>query len=627
MFKACILACTFLMGLTMSPHNTGTQWIMPSQLWSLEQAQTNLLEADEFYTETLPQMLGEDFHPKGEYKTPFFALPPHFHPFSNDPLVSSVWELCTGTLAQLKVGQYETQSPCLASKITEEFKGNQIHYHVTLKDDIYWNPIDIDRLNLKESQLSDCEKIPVTSKDFKLYVDMIKNPHVDMSKAVSLRSVYEELKEVRVIDQKNFVVVWEFKSAPLYTAKLLTGQLKPIPAHIYLYWPNGKPMIQEGEDVANHYAYAKHFCNHWARFTIVSCGPWIFNTFNQKELILERNPHYHNRYAALMEKMIFIFKPNTTSAWQSFKGGNVTSCYLTPFQLKDYDEFMSRYLLSDSNFGVKKLEFFSKIYYFIGWNNQSPLFEAEKVRKAFTLAINREKILEHFLQNKGSPITGPFMPGSMAYDSSVQPLPYDPELAIKLLEEEGWYTNELFGIRQKNVGNKKYLLRVHLSYFIQNELAQSICQYIANNLKKIGAECILQGLDYTEFMDRYKIKNFDAVFMGWVMTAPPENLWPSWHSSEADKVASSNIVGFKDKEVDRLIEELKYCSDLEKRKELYHRAHQRIHALQPYTFLYVPKQILVYRKELQNVFIPKNNPELISEATIEEPCPKIFYMD
>ncbi len=585
-------------------------------------SKNNLLEIDEFYQSTLPKILGENFTPQGEYKISFFAYPNHFHPFSNDPLVSSLWELCSGSLSQLKVGQYETMSPCLAKTIVEEVKGNQVLYHVTLDENAFWCDVDLEQFGFKDVDVAHFQKTPVTSADFKLYIDSIKNPYVDLPKAVSLRGRYQNLKTIEIIDSKQFTVVWEFDKQAPYGTKYLTGQLKPIPAHVFEYWPNGKKIVSESYQDKSNYIFAKHFCNHWAKNLIFSCGPWILQSHNHNRIDLVRNPDFHLSYSALMDKMTFIRKSSPIGAWQAFKSSELSSCNLSPLQYRDLKLFMEK----DSSSDVKIMEYFSKIYYFIGWNQKSPLFQSKKVREALTLAINCDEIIQHFLKGRAQKLSGPFMPNSSAYDQQCAPLSYDVQKAVDLLEQEGWHQNKVLGVREKIADGKSLALRFHLSYFLNNELAQSICQYVSTSLKEIGVECLLQGLDYTEFMDRYKNKNFDAMYMAWSLAPPPENPQQSWHSSEADKVASSNIISFKDEEVDRLIEKLKFCNEAQARQELYHKVHRRIHELQPYTFLYVPKQIFAYRDSLQNVCIPKETPNLFSNASVEEPCPKIFYM-
>jgi len=77
-------------------------------------------------------------------------------------------------------------------------------------------------------------------------------------------------------------------------------------------------------------------------------------------------------------------------------------------------------------------------YSFFGYNVRSPLLADKRVRKAFTHAVNRQEMLDSFFNGQGTIISGPFAPGSWAYNLDVQPLSFDPEKARSLLQEAGF---------------------------------------------------------------------------------------------------------------------------------------------------------------------------------------------
>ena len=74
-------------------------------------------------------------------------------------------------------------------------------------------------------------------------------------------------------------------------------------------------------------------------------------------------------------------------------------------------------------------------YSFFGYNIRNALLADKRVRKAFTYAVNRQEMLDAFFNSQGTIISGPFAPGSWAYNLDVQPLPYDPGRAQELLKE------------------------------------------------------------------------------------------------------------------------------------------------------------------------------------------------
>ena len=77
-------------------------------------------------------------------------------------------------------------------------------------------------------------------------------------------------------------------------------------------------------------------------------------------------------------------------------------------------------------------------YQFFGYNTRNPLLADKRVRKAFTYAVNRQEMLDSFFQGQGTIISGPYAPGSWAYNLDVQPIEFDPEKAIALLNEAGF---------------------------------------------------------------------------------------------------------------------------------------------------------------------------------------------
>jgi peptide/nickel transport system substrate-binding protein len=346
---------------------------------------------------------------------------------------------------------------------------------------------------------------------------------------------------------------------------------------------------------------------------------------SSEALELVRNPDYLEPYGALFEKISFIHKVSLNSAWQAFKMNELDSVYLMPSQWENYQAFISSKLYQkqkEKGLEIEQIQFLTRMYYFIGWNQKNRLFQDKKVRRALSFAIDRNQIISHFLKGFASPITGPFISNSSSNDPSLEPLPFDSKLACKLLNEQGWKLFEHKGIRMDERGE---IFQFKLMYYLKNELSQSICQYISNILREVGVDCQLEGVDYAEFLERYQKKDFDAIYMAWSLGMPPEDLSPTWSSAEAEVEGSTNLVGFKNQQVDLLLKKLKTCSDSALRKKYYREIHQLIYEEQPYTFLYVPHQIFLYRSYVGNVFIPKLRQDLINQGDIEEPCLRIFY--
>jgi ABC-type transport system substrate-binding protein len=77
------------------------------------------------------------------------------------------------------------------------------------------------------------------------------------------------------------------------------------------------------------------------------------------------------------------------------------------------------------------------------------LFKDKRVRQALGMAVDTDKIIRYVMYDQAERITGPFVKQTDYYDKSIQPLPYDPEGALKLLNQAGWKKNRN-GLLEKN---------------------------------------------------------------------------------------------------------------------------------------------------------------------------------
>lgn len=91
---------------------------------------------------------------------------------------------------------------------------------------------------------------------------------------------------------------------------------------------------------------------------------------------------------------------------------------------------------------IEKLENVTAVYG-APVTNQSAFIQTanipdERVRQALVYAIDRQQLVDQLLAGHGEVIEGFISSASPYYDSSIEPLGYDPEKAKALLEEAGW---------------------------------------------------------------------------------------------------------------------------------------------------------------------------------------------
>lgn len=585
----------------------------------IEDNPKNILKPDPFYLKTLPELLGAGFKPHGTFQDASLGKPSSLHPFSNWGQVNEWLGNCGLAVARGQFGIYETYAPYLGTSMEETGPGE---YLIKLRKDAFWQPLKqawfSSDVKLDEHFL---KKHPVTAHDLKFYMDALLNPYNQEAGATALRDYYEDVEEVTVLDDYTLKVRWKLRNGKAkYISKPWTSAIKPFPRFVYQYFPDGKKII-DTDDYRTNSVWAQNLSQHWAKNIIVSCGPWIFDGMTERAIRFVRNADHFNPNDALADAMEVQLKDSADNLWQEFRIQNTDRYIINPEQLLELDQFMQSPLYKDQ-VPIEKLNYISSSYFYLGWNEVRPFFSNPKLRRAMTMAINRKRIIQQNLNGLGLEVTGPINRFSPNYNTSIQPWPYDPDQARKMLAEEGWYDTDGDGILDKDGTPFSFTL----NYFVKNNTTKSICEYISTALKEIGIQCILNGLDMADLTHNIEDKNFDAVFMGWSQGSPPENLRQLWHSSGAKEKGSSNFIGFANAEVDRIIDELDFEYDLQKRAALYHQFLQIIHDEAPYTFLYTPKVTLLYRQYLQNVFIPMERQDLIPGANVSEPDPGIFWL-
>jgi peptide/nickel transport system substrate-binding protein len=597
----------------------------------------NMLKEDPFYETTLPKMLGDNFTPHGTIHESTIGKPDDLHPFSNWGVVNGWIGMCNVSVSGLAFGKYETFAPNMAIKM--ERRGNE--FWIFLRDDVYWQPLSPDLFteNIKLAPQF-LRKNKVTAHDFKFHFDATMNLNNQEAGALAMRTYLMDVEKVEVKDDLTFVVRWKAEKVPgneeshkiKYIAAQITGGFSPLASFVYKYFADGTKIVEDDSDSDTYLkdsVWAQNFTKHWAKNIIISCGPWIFDGMNDTSIKFRRNPDFYNPLDVLVQKHEVTFRNSNETVWQDFTGNHVESTILTPDQLEDFDNFLKsdRYQeQAKANAAIKRLDYIFRAYAYIGWNEATPFFKNKVVRQAMTSAIDRQRIIKQTLHGMGIEITGPFYVYSKSYNQSIRPMPFDMHHAKALLEEDGWYDSDGDGIIDKEIDGKRVPFKFSITYFVKNTTAKTICEYVATSLKQLGIECKLNGVDIADLSASLDGKTFDATLMLWALGTPPEDPRQLWSSEGAKQTGSSNFIGFSNKEIDHIIDQLDYEDDPEKRLALYHKFHAIIADEQPYTFLFTPKRVMLYREYLENVFIPADRQDLVPGADIGEPIGSIYWI-
>lgn len=226
-----------------------------------------------------------------------------------------------------------------------------------------------------------------------------------------------------------------------------------------------------------------------------------------------------------------------------------------------------------------------KSYTYIGWNVDR--FSDKKLREAFSIAIDRQKIISDVLEDYGQVVNGPITPEHWAYNPNLRAIREDKERAVSLIEDLGY---------SKRRGQRYYQnLNIEILVEEGNAVRKKVADMIVSDLRSIGVQAKAVSLSGGDLIDRLFSKNFDAYILGWDVKKE-FNPYQIWSSNGV-----YNFVGYKNSRVDELIGEALLSLDREKAKKALYEFQDIIRADLPYTFLYAPKKITLVSKNIEGI--------------------------
>jgi hypothetical protein len=227
------------------------------------------------------------------------------------------------------------------------------------------------------------------------------------------------------------------------------------------------------------------------------------------------------------------------------------------------------------------------------------------VRRALTMAIDRQQIVDGFVYGYGEVGRGTVWPAHFAYDGDDPEtfIPHDPLQAARILDEAGWRRGR-DGIRRNADGVP---FRFDLITNQGNETRKDIIEYVQAQLAPLGIDARPRLIEWTTMLDQLRgsvnaegvrERNFDAVVSSWV---------DAFAKNDADQLHSRGIdnphqyVGYSNPEVDRYLDTLQVITDRDEARPFW-REYERIIAREaPYTVLYFPQRLSAVRNRVRDV--------------------------
>lgn len=217
-------------------------------------------------------------------------------------------------------------------------------------------------------------------------------------------------------------------------------------------------------------------------------------------------------------------------------------------------------------------------YEHIDINLDNPILRDQRVRQALVLALDREAISEKLFGGRQPVANTNVSPLDWVYAEDGPRYPYDPEKAAALLDEAGWNSMKR-GIRHNAAGVP---LRLEIMTTAGNRSRELVQQVLQSQWKQLGIDVRVRNQPARVFFgETVRKRQFPAMAMFAWISAPesvPRTTLHSDHIPTAENNwAGQNNTGFRNAEVDELIEQIEVELDRDKRAELWRRL-QHIYA-------------------------------------------------
>jgi peptide/nickel transport system substrate-binding protein len=337
------------------------------------------------------------------------------------------------------------------------------------------------------------------------------------------------------------------------------------------------------------HVYSKgNFRNDYAARAVGS-GPYkLVRRVPGKEVVIERRKDYWADRPHI-QTIVFKLVADHGTAFNALKRGEIDETTIPS------DTWMRERNNPEVTRAIDFQRFYMLNYNYIAWNNRNPLLSDKRVRRAMSMSIPIDAVIQDIYHGTARAMSGPFTPDEWAYNPTVPVIRYDPDGAKALLAAAGWTDHNADGVLDKD--GKPF--RFELLIMVGSATANQIAQMTQAELKKIGVQVDIVTMDGAMAIQRILKGNYQAAYLAWELDSDPDP-YALFHSSQTPG-HGNNFVYYANPEADRLMEAARRELDLTKRKDLYWQLHQVLADDQPYTWVIQVSAKWGLNKRLHNV--------------------------
>jgi peptide/nickel transport system substrate-binding protein len=279
-------------------------------------------------------------------------------------------------------------------------------------------------------------------------------------------------------------------------------------------------------------------------------GPYVLKEWKKGDsIIFEANPNYWGTKAKA-KNLVFRWSDQSAQRFLELNSGTVDGID------NPAPEDIAK-LKSDKNFSVYDREALNIFY--IGFNNTLPPFDNEKVRQAFAIAIDRQRIVDQYYP-PGSTVAQNFVPDAFnpGFSKDIKWMDYNKDEAKKLLEASGFDFTKEIELSFRNV------VRGYLPS------PDKVAQEIQGQLAEIGVKVKLKEMESATFIDATSAGKEAFYLLGWGADYPDSTNFYDYHFANDNNKQFGAL--FPD--IVEPIKESAKLSDVTARQKLYDKVNE-----------------------------------------------------
>ena len=324
----------------------------------------------------------------------------------------------------------------------------------------------------------------------------------------------------------------------------------------------------------------------WFAERMVTSGPYRIARWEPGEAPqLVRNDHYFDPTLPRIDRVEMIAVNDEGTLLRMLEAGELH--FASQLRPRNVEQVESSPWLRVIDYPRRQINF-------IAWNIRRPWFRSPRVRQALAQAVDREAIVETVLSGQANVASSVVPSCFWAHDPTIEPWPFDPTEAQRLLGEEGWVDRDDDGLLERDGMPFRFELMTNSGA----EIRWEALQVIRESLRQIGIDASIRRLETSAAVSAMRAHEFDAVLTA---ISPDTTLDLSFTLHTAAIDGQYNFSAYSNREVDALIEAINRSDDADEMAELARQVQRIVHRDQPMLLLWEPLGLAAASVELENV--------------------------